>query len=175
MLLWVSAVASLIVTSNCFLVVAFASDTFLWNNYPACAQAYLQDNAPSSCDHGSSTDLETSQTNACLCSDNSFLEQSAVDIFDNCGCPDLQASAETSYSNCAKSGATSVLSVAAFISAGDQGKGKCSGGNAVASSSTEGVIPSIATLARFSRMLTASQGLPPDCRRVQTRSLLVSA
>lgn len=56
--------------------------SFNWASFPVCAQPAMQDNAPQSCDYGA----DVSSTNFCLCSDNSFIDGAATEIYTSCGC-----------------------------------------------------------------------------------------
>lgn len=93
--------------------------------YPQCAQPILYGNAPASCDYGD-VGSETQLTNQCLCSNRGFLTDSAKDIYANCGCSDLQASAQTNSDNCERTQVPSVLGVDDYVQAG--AGTACSGG-----------------------------------------------
>lgn len=56
----------------------------------------MQNNAPQSCDY----DVDVSSTNFRLCSDNSFIDRAAIEIYTSCGCGVLTASAQTLYAIC---------------------------------------------------------------------------
>ena len=101
---------------------------FDFANYPICAQQILYNVAPLSCDHGSIADAEGEMTDACLCIDEGFLQDSAQQIFQQCGCADLTTSATVNSDNCAKYQTNSALSELQYIEAGSATCNSAGGG-----------------------------------------------
>ena len=92
----------------------------------------MQDNAPQSCDYGA----DVWSTNFCLCSDNSFIDGAAAQIYTSCGCGVLTTSAEALYTICTEYAPGALqLTIAEIIYAGDGGQSVGENGN-VASTPT---------------------------------------
>jgi len=101
--------------------------SFNWASFPVCAQPAMEDNAPQSCDYGA----DVSSTNFCLCSDNSFIDGAATEIYTSCGCGVLTTSAETLYTLCTEYAPGALqLTMAEIVYAGDGGQSVCGNGNA---------------------------------------------
>lgn len=100
--------------------------SFIFNKYPTCAQPILYAVAPPSCDYGSDIS-QIRLTNGCLCSSRGFLTDSAAKIYANCGCNDLQTSAQVLTELCALTGTNSVSDVEDYIrtGVGEKNAGQC--------------------------------------------------
>lgn len=107
--------------STALLLLSFAVSlraAFNFNNFPIYAQSVLYTFAPASCDYGDGNNVDTVRTDNCLCTNLGFLHDSALNIFQACGCQDLQTSAQVISNNCAKYQTNSALSVEDYINAG---------------------------------------------------------
>ncbi|KAF8855475.1 hypothetical protein BDZ45DRAFT_746371 [Acephala macrosclerotiorum] len=103
-----------------FLLLAqvwLASAAIDFEAFTTCAQSVLHLDAPSDCDHGTSTQAAVNADWACLCSSTAFLVESAQDIWQYCGCSDLETTASVWSKNCAIVGWT--VGYDEYIAGGD--------------------------------------------------------
>jgi hypothetical protein len=98
---------------------------FNFSPYPACVQTYLYADAPSQCDYGNTSDDLTKQENICLCSNSAFLTTVSQQIFQNCGCEDLTATANMAVGICEAYQVMPLYSAQQLITMGDGGTYPC--------------------------------------------------
>jgi len=81
-----------------------ASAAIDFSDFNACPQVWLKEFVPSDCDYGSGTQEAIDDDWECLCQAESFLEQSAQYIWEECGCEELESTANTLSSFCSEVG-----------------------------------------------------------------------
>jgi len=77
-----------------------ASAAIDFSDFNTCPQSFLKQYVPAGCDFGSGSQDAIIADWQCLCTTESFLEQSAQGIWQVCGCQDLESTANTIASYC---------------------------------------------------------------------------
>jgi hypothetical protein len=85
---------------------------------------YLKEYVPANCDYGSASQAAINDYWICLCQTESFLEQSAQDIWSYCGCSDLESTANIISSYCADINHP-INGAESYVSWGDDGVLPC--------------------------------------------------
>jgi len=101
---------------GCSWLAAAAID---FSDFNACPQYWLKEYVPPDCDYGSSTQAAKIDDWECLCQAESFFEQSSQAIWEDCGCLDLESTANTLSTFCSEVDEPLSNGADSYISYGD--------------------------------------------------------
>jgi hypothetical protein len=96
----------------------FALAAVNFDDFNLCPQIVLKQFVPENCDFGTATQTDVIDDWMCLCTSDSFLDQTAPNIWESCGCADLEATANTISEYCTDVGYP-ISGVESYISYGD--------------------------------------------------------